>query len=102
MFDAEQNVFRYCLGYCKPGLCGRGRTRKEQGNEGGKNRHHPRRYGADAKISIVLQRSGIVSRHRLPVNPAVCYRPRLGEDGMMMSKISRIIAPVILLLSGPA
>ena len=54
------------------------------------------------KISIVLQRFGILSRHRLPGNPAVCYRPRLGEDGMMMSKISRIIAPVILLLSGPA
>jgi len=30
MFDAEQNVVRYCLGYCNPGLCGRGRTRKEQ------------------------------------------------------------------------
>jgi cytochrome c len=27
---------------------------------------------------------------------------RLGEDDMMMSKISRIIAPVILLFSGPA
>jgi hypothetical protein len=21
MFDAEQNVVRYCLGYCNPGLC---------------------------------------------------------------------------------
>src|ERR1700751_4673411 len=62
----------------------------------------PRRYGADAKISIVFQRSGILSRHRLPGIPAVCYRPRLGDDGMMTSKISRIIAPVILLLSGPA
>jgi cytochrome c len=40
--------------------------------------------------------------HRLPGNPAVCYRPRLGDDGMMTSKISRIIAPVILLFSGPA
>jgi cytochrome c len=38
----------------------------------------------------------------LPGNPAVCYRPRLGDDGMMTSKISRIIAPVILLFSGPA
>jgi cytochrome c len=37
----------------------------------------------------------------LPENPSICYRPRLG-DGMMTSKISRIIAPVILLFSGPA
>jgi cytochrome c len=77
-------------------------TEGEQGNEGRKNRDHPRRYGVDAKISIVFQRFGILSRHRLPGNPAVCYRPRLGDDGMMTSKISRIIAPVILLLSGPA
>jgi hypothetical protein len=35
-------------------------------------------------------------------NPAACYPPRLGDDGMMTSKISRIIAPVILLFSGPA
>jgi hypothetical protein len=27
MFDAQQNVVRYCLGYCNPGLCGRERDR---------------------------------------------------------------------------
>jgi cytochrome c len=45
-----------------------------------------------------------LSRHGLPGIPAVCYRPPLDDDddGMMTSKISRIIAPVILLLSGPA
>ncbi|MGZ5148089.1 MAG: c-type cytochrome [Burkholderiales bacterium] len=37
----------------------------------------------------------------LPGNPSICYRPRLG-GGMMTSKNSRIIAPVIILLSGPA
>jgi cytochrome c len=42
------------------------------------------------------------ARLPLPGNPAVCYLPRLGDDGMMTSKISRIIAPVILLFSGPA
>jgi cytochrome c len=62
----------------------------------------PRRYGVDAKTSIVFQRFGILSRYRLPGNPAVCYRPRIGDDGMMTSKISRIIALVILLFGGPA
>jgi cytochrome c len=38
----------------------------------------------------------------LPGNPAVCYPSRLGDDGMMTFKISRIIAPAILLFSGPA
>jgi hypothetical protein len=27
MFDAQQNVVRYCFGYCDPGLCGRERDR---------------------------------------------------------------------------
>ena len=62
----------------------------------------PRRYGVDAKISIVSQRFGILNRHGLPGIPAVCYRPRLDDDGMMTSKISRIIASVILLFGGPA
>jgi cytochrome c len=43
-----------------------------------------------------------VARLWLPGNPAICYPPRLDDDGMMMSKILRIIAPVILLFSGPA
>ena len=34
--------------------------------------------------------------------PPICYRPRRGDDGMMTSKNSLIIAPVILLLSAPA
>jgi hypothetical protein len=38
------------------------------------------------------------SDHRLPGNPAVCCRPHLGDNAMMTSNISRIIAPVILLL----
>ena len=35
-------------------------------------------------------------------NTPICYRPRRGDDGMMTSKNSLIIAPVILLLSVPA
>jgi hypothetical protein len=43
----------------KPGLMRtRSDTEGEQGNEGRNNRDHPRRYGADAKISIVLQGFG--------------------------------------------
>jgi cytochrome c553 len=38
----------------------------------------------------------------LPGTPPICYRPRRGDDGMMTSKNSLIIAPVILLLSAPA
>ena len=34
--------------------------------------------------------------------PPICYRPRRGDDGMMTSKNSLIIAPVILLLSASA
>jgi hypothetical protein len=74
-------------------------TEGEQGNEGRKNRDHPTTVWRRRKN---FQRFGILSRHRLQGNPAICYRPSLREDGMMMSKISRIIAPVILLLSGPA
>ena len=44
----------------------------------------------------------VIAQYRLPGNPAVCYRPRLGDDGMMTSKIPRIIAPAILLFSGLA
>ena len=38
----------------------------------------------------------------LPGTTPICYRPRRGDDCMMTSKKSLIIAPVILLLSGPA
>jgi cytochrome c len=88
----------------------RRRTRKEeQGNEGTKNRDHPTTVWRGRKnlycFSAIWNFEQAGFPGTLPsaiVHALVTTASRIGDDGIMTSKISRIIALVILLFGGPA
>jgi hypothetical protein len=65
MFDAQQNVVRYCLGYCNPGLCGRERDRHFANPEHGKRhtRSFPKTSGTQ-RIAPSFLIPGVLRREK--------------------------------------